>query len=819
MFNNSNLLYGGHGSHKTSSTTYDYPEFPELNKQKTPTIDLYLNYEDLMVDISSGINIYNWFVSNYNGVIDKYNDFINYCQNNPLFINIELKKIGENSKYDILNYSFKKNVIPHQEVINLLNEMNRQIKIMKTFISDIKNKITNQIVEYPYSIVPQIYYQTQNELIGGVIKKYEEWKNIKDNINSKLTTGIKNIDSIENKINMIDNLFDNYNNIKEIIDIIKNNKLQKTIKNIIDTKKYHQNLDNNNNKEHKKYTTKNYDLNYYLDLPNINESIINFQQNNKQDENKNNIDNINSENLLIKNLDEKIYTINETIDYIKKQNILLDKKIKDLENKFEIKDANFTENDFSFLNENTNEDISNYSKYKESLNNINNNLTNNKNLQEMIKNGKDIINNIKNEINAEIVKLNPIDEKDYNNNKEIKQLLKNIDKELKKFDEVGILIALKENAKKHKIDINLNFPSIIENNDVENFHKLKEFANLIKKKKSKDKFSFSDRNINDIDNIIKNINVEYEKIMKIIENVENKEQAKHNEIENKKNTYKILNSDIDFNNYCQVSNINNIIKNQAFNSWFEKYKQLYATFVNNNTGDLCEFLNSQNKELNALKDKIDKNEMLRFSKLSPQNITKINSYYTEISKDIENLNLKLFDTIDELKKIATLTDLNLSFITENTNDKNIPIKDRKFFLPMKGGNKIYNKSKMLNVLLNSLFKLIENYMHKYVKALRMNRIIIYETFYKYIIYNELINNTYNPKLYITYDELKENITFIKKYNNTYLSNVKNKLLVFCDNLINLFDNKKKSILYIDINKKSFEYLLLTLHMSKLTMAM
>jgi hypothetical protein len=810
MFNNYNLLHGGHGLHMTATTTYDVPEYHISQKQDVTSSNL-LNYsiENLMVDITSGINTYNWFVSKYNSVIDKYNDFINYCQSNPLFVNIELKKIGENSKYDKLIYSFEKNVIPHQEVINLLNEMNRQIKIMKTFISDIRYKITVQSTEYPYNTVPIEHYPMYDDLIGGVIKKYEEWKNIKNNISSRLDFAIENIDLIEKKINMIDKLFDNYDNIKEIVDIIKNNKLQNTIKKIIETKKYHQKSDENNKKEIKKYVTKNYDLNMNLNLPNIDELNIDYQQN----EEKNNA---NSENLLVKNLDEKIYVVNETIEYIKKQNSLLDKKIKELEEKSEIKDLNFTENDFSFLNENINEDIANYLKSSEMMDNINQNLKNNKNFQETIKNGKQIIDNIKKELSAELVELKQIDEKDYNNNKEIKTLLKNIDNELRKFNEVGILIALKENAKKHKINLTLNLPSIVENNDIKNYHNLTEFIDLIKKKKSKDKYSFSDRIINDVDSIIQNINKEYEKIMIIIENIEKKGQTQNSNIENKKNILNILNSNIDFNNYCQISNINDNLKNQEFSSWFEKYNQIYISFINNkNTRNLCEFLDTKNNDLNILKEKINKNENLRFSKLSSQDVSKIQSKFNEISKDLENLNSKLFNTVDELKKIATFTDLNLSFITENENDKNIPVKDRNFYLPMKGGNQIYDKSKKLNANLNLLFKLMEKYMYKYVEALKMNRILIYETFYKYIVYNELINNKYNPRLYIMYDEMNDNINLLKKYNNSYLSNIKNKLSIFCDNLINIFTNKKKSILYIDNKKKSFEYLLLTLHLVEL----
>lgn len=130
---------GGY-SHMTSTLSYGIPEISNLQKFVTYSVN---NFDNLMVDISSGINVYNWVVNNYNNIIDKYNNFMDYCRTHQITYDIKLNKISEINKYNIINMPCEKHMIPQPEVIHLINEMNRRIQIMKTLISDIKYKIKN----------------------------------------------------------------------------------------------------------------------------------------------------------------------------------------------------------------------------------------------------------------------------------------------------------------------------------------------------------------------------------------------------------------------------------------------------------------------------------------------------------------------------------------------------------------------------------------------------------------------------------------------------------------------------------------------------
>lgn len=800
--------------YKTSTTVYDSPEFSDI---KYPSE----KFNIIFVDLTKGIDIYNWYVINYNDVIDKYNDFCDFLQNHPLTSDLKFEKITD-GKFNTITFPFQKETIPSKEIEKILNLMTQHISFMSSAMTKIRI-----IVESQDTVQHDTFINAK--LMGGLQVKEDEWNNIKNNILEKISETSKKVDEIEKKLKIMDDLFKNYEEIKDVIDIIKNRKLQKTIKKVIDGKNFHKDLDKKNIKNEKKYKMKEYVADINLDLPVIDKFDTSVPNNNI-------FNSINDEKI-IENLNNKIELIDKTIVNINESEILLNEKKLKLSEKFFFKNDDSIEKDLTFVEFKNKPKLSKISKYYEQknfLNNLKEKVKNDSGFKSIKKDGIELIENHKIILQNEIDNFMNLPSEDYNENPEIKKILKEINKILlfdldldgkiskteytNKQDFINLLTKITE-KKITEFDFYGKIKGIketkVENNDIPNYIQLKEIKHKIDKKEYT-KILNNESSI--LEKVLKALKPKYESIKKIIDE---KQKIKDPSIlETQIKFLEKINSDIDFLDFCLLDelNLNMANKDDNFKVWFSKYLTLWKKYIPDidNKITICKYIQNETSKIKKIKDEIDNDPELKFKKLLDEEIKYIYFEKNKVSNQLSKLNLKLFDTIDDLKKIASLSDLNLDFLTKEEDTKMPPIHERKFYYNMKGGKLLLEKSALLNTRINILFKKIDRYIDIYTETLKINRSLIYEQFYLYILYESLLDKTFDPTIYILPEDIEYSLEGINLYKNPYLKNVKNAILSFNKKLIEISEKQKDKILFIDPKKeKTFIYLLTMKHLSSL----
>lgn len=124
-------------------------DFPILNSvQKYPLYSINYNYQmnKEMINVSKAFETYNWFVNKYYDVINIYNDLCDkydeikinsQIRGIDMFDNYEpMIKLQDYKIFHFVIYPYQ-NIIPHNEMVILLNKMNDIIINIKNFIFNI----------------------------------------------------------------------------------------------------------------------------------------------------------------------------------------------------------------------------------------------------------------------------------------------------------------------------------------------------------------------------------------------------------------------------------------------------------------------------------------------------------------------------------------------------------------------------------------------------------------------------------------------------------------------------------------------------------
>jgi hypothetical protein len=794
-----------------------------------------------MINISNAFSIYNWFVEQYYDVINIYDNFYekyNEIEKSAkigsmnLFRNREtIKKLGEYKIFHKIHYPHE-NIIPHNEMIDLLNKMNSVIINIKNFIHEIYEIIKKNL------IIDDVEKLIKN-IMKDIAIKSKEWKmSIKSNISNirggqKIPETMNKIDEISEKIKILNDLFKDPYKINDILENLKENKIhkmiQKTVEMLKQNYKYNQILDNKKKdaKIKKKYNYHNYEIKEFpqYEVPDLKIDYKYFENE------KNNID----ISKFIKILDEKINLINSANKYLDTQHIFLNEKY----NNIIKKKKEYKNNDFTFLEkEDMIGDKQIFLKYINNLEELKKhpeNIELYNNIDSLYKKAGYIIkkynnyiivksDSLKDEIES-IKKLIEQDEEKYNIgvNNQIKlviDFLFNFFSE-KKYKKYQIYFD------KNKYNFSYDNGNIIgENKNTNTNYKLREKLVEIKKEIKKEQ----NTELQDFSEITKN----YAKLYDLKTTLDANIQPKNKQIKEKTQEIADLNKKIvNYESELKDTQKQDILLKNAYERAkkinFKEYMDFYENeykIINDKYNISKTFIDNKKSELKLLKEEILNKEEFKFSFLLKQNKEikkKLVEKKSQIFIESKNLNEKLFNIISEMKKISESTELVIDFIAKDELEK-INNKDKIFvnlvntdFYKMTGGyDELYQKNMILVKNIYVFLKNIDDYLNKYFTVLKINREIIYKIFYEYIVINELLNSKFDPIMYLTYDEIEEYEVKLSNCKNLYMISIIEEMKLLCQKIKNI--KKVNSILhlYIDNEKEDlFMDLLLLLHLVKM----
>jgi hypothetical protein len=885
--NNKNNKYGGQyhyddcGQHL--NTIQRYPKF---------TVNDYYDYgydyynQDILIpqiieptqeeypkiNIAKAFEIYNWFIEQYNDIIKIYNDFYDEynkitqlakIRNINIFEETEpIKKFGDLNSFQKIDYPYDE-VIPHAEMVKLLNKMNDRIRDIKNLSFEIYEIMTKKlIIEDPL--------ETIKTIVENIKEQRQEWKRV-TNINnmsggSKLLESSTQVDTIIEKIKILDDLFKDPHKINNLLDILKNQKIKKTVEKIKENHEYHKKIDDEKNLEEKEEKEKKYKYNDYKisEFPKIEVSDLKIDYRYFENE-KDNTD----ISKLNKILDQKISLINAANSYLDVEKNFLNQKIQNFQKK------NYENNDFTFLDRSNltggKQILLEYIDKKRELKQYENDMELYDELMGLYKDGEKMI--MKYNENLE-EKNNILEQEIAQNNKKIEKIKNDNDQEIDKIKK-EIISSILDNLKvPSQLFKNMTLGGNILTSGKSFFNDPKNFSVKIDSATNeidiiaKNKFTIKDNNkkklidSNSIIEIKKFINNQEgdgtgqknpinlikdgkggftEKMAKIKEkNEENNKEIKPINHKNVEKQEQINTNNINLLNYIQgkttlnelheqITRIYNLPKTANFieyRNWYtDKYKSIYDKYQKSNLSqktDAKTFIAELRLQLESLRESIKNKPELKFSALNQQEKKIIADIKTVIFTDNRDLNEKLFNTIGEMKKISESINLVFDFVSKDElqkfdeNEKIIINLQNTEFYKMKGGNlDLYNKNMKLVEYMYIFFKRIDEYINKYIDVLKLNREAIYRKFYEYIVCNELLQSQpkFDPILYLSYDDIEEYKQKIVKYKNPYLSSISEEMTKLCEKIKENFQDKDNSFLYIDPTREAtFMNLLLLSHL-------
>jgi hypothetical protein len=795
-----------HDKNKNISKSNNYMrgvrKYPNIPFSKYHTND----DESNRISIKNAIEIHNYFVDKYFEIITIFNRFVIYFNkiNDGLINHTSHKKNQLKELKEFVNYTKiifdDYDMIPDDNILCLITLMHNNMKDIYKFSSEITNIISNNLsLKSTHELMQEIKYDIKSN--------YIDWKNIyyRQMGGNKINVASNNIDDINNSLKKLNNMFEGYDKINDILKYIQDDKIISSLNKIKKSYEYHTNTNiNSNNKLKKKFKYFDYTL-PPKNISKLNELHLNYDLNENP---KISIDTINIEKLL----DEKYNLLHASnknllteIKYLtEKYNLLYNLQLVDYH------DDNYTFINISNNYDKSNEDIDNliiYTQKKKEINMLKDNIKKYQSLLSLYDEGKNIINTINDSIkniDSELFNLNI--KKDLIMNEYKTQIINILgmpnDNLIIKFENLNYNIFKINNITKTKKNIN----------DDLTLKTKKNINDIIKK-------MHDDKNLDKINTNIKILS-QNNLFNKKLEGLPDVINLNFNDNDNINDIF-INNNKILYNNYLITQN-----KKSNYNDWYEKYKKNYEEFINS------DFFNISHKNfadhLILLENKLDiyAQKIKKYSSLDTSIKDKINNDKTLILNNAVTLNEQLFNTIIEMNIL--INDFNITSDKFNlTNDELIKIKENDKFLinhssldifNQNGGySKIYNKLNILNEGSYTYIQKIDEYITIYIKTLKINRINIYHSFFKLKVYKDLgkITNPYNPSLYLSYDDIIDiykKINYIK--NNNYLNLIIDKYIVMCENLIIYFGKKKDEFLYIDHTQKSFNDLLFLIYLGK-----
>lgn len=735
----------------------------------------YIENKDIKIGIGNEFNKLNSnidIISNHNKNINEQNRLL-IKKNNEL-----MSKINKNIE----------NIKMINDDINYLKNIKNNINIDSLYsnIDDINKKIVSN-----QNLIDKLFKELNNNINNNdnINDLNNNLNNIKNNIDT-LTNNNKDLKSkyldLYDKLNN-NNIIDKIKNIdlliKDVEELKKENNVDLSVK-LSELDKKYENIINKNNSEielNKKKIEEIYN--------NIDNKILDIINKNN-DELKNN--NIKIKDDLVKleeKLNEYMKLYNDKYDNLKENNITifdLDNKLKRLDNisnkieKIDINNINDLINignefknqliDFDYLN-------SEFEKYKD--------LKNKDKLLTIINKYNDVYNYLKkNELNIyDIYRLidnynflknkyganNDIEKLDFSLNKEINETKNLFMQKLKELE--NKLNIVNDNDKKIYDDINnINSQLILINENKNNIIKNEQIINNLTNQND-----LLNEKIKNIDKIIKEKNDGY--VVYNTELLDKINDIKNNDIENmKKNMEKydniLKNINIDNNEILQL--INNKLKNINSHKFKTNIDDDDNIIINDDNKDdvINDLNNEKNKSLNVKKYNIDK-----INELENKNILNIKNQIELLNDDILKIKKSDIVTASDILKIKNEIVL-LNNVIKN-NDAVIDVNTN-------NGLKIDN---IINNLYNKYLKDIENRILKIENT--FDRLDIEDIIKK----NEMLLSE-NEKLEYFIDELKVKDDLIVDKNLKLANevNLKNDILNIYKNKIQKIDSELNDLI-------------------------